>query len=173
MRATEDTYAVAHAIETLAHICLELGQPEEALALLVEGEPMIMGFGTPGEIAHYRLERARALAALGQHERAAAIAMQLARAAGRFRPSRSRAGARTCSSPTSSGTLDDLPRAQELYELAVDCLEGPAVASKHLVAAYRGLAELLKNKGKRDEARSELLERALSSQAPAAFAPRT
>src|SRR5205823_13775432 len=58
--------------------------------------------------------------------------------------------------------LDDLPRARELYELAIECAQEQS-PSKHLIAAYRGLAELLKPEGRRDEA-LELLERALNAQ---------
>ena len=58
--------------------------------------------------------------------------------------------------------LGDVPRARELYELAIECAQEQA-PSKHLIAAYRGLAELLKLEGRRDEA-LELLERALNAQ---------
>ena len=58
--------------------------------------------------------------------------------------------------------LDEHARAKELYELAIACAEEQA-PSKHLVAAYRGLAELLKLEGHRDEA-LDLLERALNAQ---------
>jgi tetratricopeptide (TPR) repeat protein len=168
LRATEDSYAIAHAIETLAHICLELGRAPEALGLLDEGEPLIVGFGTPGEIAHYRLERARALAALGRHDQAAAIAMQLAGQLTDFAQPVARGRAYLLLADLFK-TLGDLSRAQELYELAVECLEGQP-PSKHLVSAYKALAELLKNKGQRDAA-LELLERALSTRTPAATLP--
>ena len=58
--------------------------------------------------------------------------------------------------------LRDPARAQELYELAIDCLETQP-PSKHLLAAYRSLARLLKTKGERDAA-LELLEKALAAQ---------
>jgi transcriptional regulator with XRE-family HTH domain len=160
LRATEDNYAIAHAIETLAHICLDLGRARDALDLLDEGESLIEASGSPAEIAHYRLERARALAALGDREEAASLAMTIA-------------GQLADAQPVSRGRayfllaelfkeLDDLPRARELYELAVECAEQQA-PSKHLIAAYRGLAGLLKLEGRRDEA-LDLLERALNAQ---------
>ncbi len=165
LRVTEDTYAVAHATETLAHICLELGRAREALDLLDEGEPLIRATGGPSEIAHYELERARALAALGEHDEAASLAMRLAGSLGEVQPlARGRAYLLLAGL---FGDLGDRHRAQELYELAVECLEGRA-PGKHLVAAYRGLAELLKAQGRRDEA-LELLERALATQAQAGF----
>jgi tetratricopeptide (TPR) repeat protein len=165
LRVTEDNHSIAHAIEMLAHICLELGRASEALDLLDEGEPLIQGTGTPPEIAHYRLERARALAALGDHEQAASLAMQLA-------------GQLADAQPVARGRayllvadlfkeLEQPARAQELYELAINCLEEHP-ANKHLVAAYRSLAALLKENGRRDEALA-LLERALEIQSTAPY----
>ena len=158
---TEDTYAVAHATETLAHICLELGRPREALDLLDEGEPLIQVAGSPPEIAHYQLERARALAALGNHEESASLAMQIAGQLEEMQPvERGRAYLLLADL---FRDLGDVARAKELYELAIDCAENQA-PTRYLVSAYRSLAELLKAQGQRDAA-LELLERALTVQA--------
>jgi len=163
LRATEDNYAIAHAIETLAHICLDLGRADDALELLDEGDALIEAAGTAAEVAHYRLERARAFAALGRREEAASLAMSVAGRLGDVQPvSRSRAYFLLAEL---FRELDELPRARELYELAIACAEEQA-PSKHLVAAYRGLAELLKLEGRRDEA-LDLLERALNAQVAA------
>jgi tetratricopeptide (TPR) repeat protein len=160
LRATEDSYAIAHAIETLAHICLELGRSREALELLDEGEPLIRGSASPSELAHYELERARALAALGEREEAAALAMRVAGQLEEVQPvSRGRAYLLLADL---FAELEDPARAQELYELAIDYAESQA-PSRHLVSAYRGLAEILKARGDRDGA-LELLERALAIQ---------
>lgn len=78
LRATEDSYAVAHILETLAHICIELGRPEEALRLLAEGEPAVQASGTEADVMRYELERARALAALGETDEAMTTALDLA-----------------------------------------------------------------------------------------------
>jgi tetratricopeptide (TPR) repeat protein len=160
LRATEDTYALGHALEMLAHIEIELGRPAEALELLEEGEPLIRTAGTEAEIAHFRLERARALAALGEAEEAAGLAHDLA---GRLRDDQ----------PTAEGRsylllgeifeqLGEDARARELYELAIERLEEQPVG-RHLVVAYRRLAESLKRADRRDEALA-LLERALGAQ---------
>ena len=163
LRATEDNYAIAHAIETLAHICLDLGRPRDALDLLEEGDALIEAAGTAAEVAHYRLERARALAALGNHEEAASLAMSVAGQLGDVQPvSRGRAYFLLAEL---FKELGDLPRAKELYELAIACAEEQA-PTKHLIAAYRGLAELLKLEGRRDDA-LDLLERALNAQVAA------
>jgi transcriptional regulator with XRE-family HTH domain len=163
LRATEDNYAIAHAIETLAHICLDLGRPDDAIELLDEGDSLIEAAGSAAEIAHFRLERARALAALGRREEAAALAMTIAGQLGGVQPvSRGRAYFLLAEL---FRDLDEPARARELYELSIACAEEQA-PSKHLIAAYRGLAELLKLEGRRDQA-LELLERALNAQVAA------
>jgi tetratricopeptide (TPR) repeat protein len=58
--------------------------------------------------------------------------------------------------------IAEASRAKELYELSIELLEQQG-ASKHLVRAYRRLADLLKAEGRRDDA-LDLLERALKIQ---------
>lgn len=160
LRVTEDNYAIAHAIEVLAHICLELGRPDEALDLLNEGAPLIESAGSPPEVTNFRLERARALAALGEKEEAASLAMTLAGQMSELQPvSRGRAYLLLAEL---FRDLDDPTRAQELYELAIECAEQQP-PTKYLISAYRGLAELLKGQGQRDAA-LDLLEQALNIQ---------
>lgn len=65
LRTSEDNYAIALVLQSLAHIYLDLDRAEEALALLREGEGLINAAGTPLEVAQYRIEEARALAARG------------------------------------------------------------------------------------------------------------
>jgi len=160
LRVTEDTYAIAHALETLARIYIDLGRTVEALDLLTEGEALITSSGTPAEVSRYRLERARALAAIGQTEEAAALAMMIAGELADVQPvSRGRAYAVLADLYRQ---LDDPTRAQELYELAIECLAAQS-PTRYLVSAYRGLAEVVKAQGRRDDA-LELLERALAVQ---------
>jgi tetratricopeptide (TPR) repeat protein len=160
LRLTDDTYAVAHALETLAHICLELERAEEALELLEEGDPLITVSGTRVEIAHYRLEQARALAAVGDRDRAVPLAME---AAGELSAAPSASALRAyLVLGEVFADLGDTARAQELYELAIEYADA-AAPNKYLVEAYRRLAALLKEQGRRDEA-LELLERALPVQ---------
>jgi tetratricopeptide (TPR) repeat protein len=160
LRSTEDTYAVAHAQQTLAHICLELGRPGEALSLLDEGWPLISTAGSRTEIARYRIDQARALAALGESEQAAAIAMELTHQLG---------DTHVCDAARAYQLiaeiwerLDEPERAQELYELAIEGLETHP-SSRYLVAAYRQLAGLLKQQGRTDDALG-LLEKAVAVQ---------
>jgi tetratricopeptide (TPR) repeat protein/DNA-binding XRE family transcriptional regulator len=160
LRVTEDTYAIAHALQMLAHIYNDLGRPHDALELLVEEQPLIEASGTPTEIVHYQLEKTFALAALGEKEEAAAMAMTIAGQLAEVKPvSRGRAYALLADLFRGLGDLD---RAAELYELGLELLEQQA-PSKYLTSAYRGLAEILKEQGRRDEA-FELLERALNVQ---------
>jgi tetratricopeptide (TPR) repeat protein len=160
LRTTEDNYAIALVLQSLAHIYLDLDRAREALDLLNEGNALIGAAGTPLEIAQYRIEEARALAALGEKEAAAALAMQVS---GELRDTH----------PVDAGRLYALlgeifadlgehARARELLELSIDQLEaqGP---TRYLVQAYKRLATLLKTEGSPEEA-IDLLERALGIQ---------
>ena len=157
LRATEDTYTVAHAHQLLAGLYLDSGRAEEAAEILREGRPLIEATATAVELTAYRIEEARTLAALGEGERAAALAMEIA---GQL----SRAG------PLGSGSayvllgdvfagLGDTARARELYELGVERLEeqGP---TRYLVGGYKRLAQLLEGEDRADEALA-MLKKAL------------
>jgi len=160
LRGTEDSHAIALALQSLAHIYLDLDRPAEALDLVREGEPLIAAAGTPLEMALYRIQEARALAALGESEAAAALAMELTGAIGdRHADDVGRAYLLL------GEIFDDLgepERARELLELAVEGLERQA-PSRYLVQAYKRLAALLKERGDTDAAFS-VLERALGVQ---------
>ena len=149
LRATEDTYALAHVLQSLAHINLDLGRPHEAAEYLAEGRPLIAASGTPIEIAHYRIEEIRALAALGEREEAAALAMQTTGALGEAQPVD--VGRTYIVLAEIFEDLDDRARARELYELGIDLLEQQG-ASRYLVDGYRRLSELLEREGRVEEA---------------------
>jgi tetratricopeptide (TPR) repeat protein len=160
LRATEDGYAVAHILQMLAHINIDLGRPREALELLGEGWPAINAVGTPLEVAQYQIEEARALAAVGEFERAAALATELTQ---RLGDSHSLDTGRTyLLLAETMAAVGQAERAVELYELAIELLEQRA-PSRHTIAAYRQLATLLKERGEADRA-YELMERALGVQ---------
>lgn len=160
LKVTEDNYAIAHALETLATIFLDQGRPAEALELLDEGQPLISASGTAVEAAIFRLKRARALAGLGEQEEAASLAMEVA---GKLTAANHAERTRAY---LIIGDLfhefGDTPRAEELYELAIESGENHR-PGKQLVAAYRALAAVRKEQGRRDEA-LELLEKALAVQ---------
>lgn len=160
LRTTEDTYALAHILQMLAHIYLDLEQPHEAHELLREGGHLIAATGTPLDIAQFRIEEARAFAALGETERAATLALE---SAGELRDANAvDAGRAYLLLGEINAGFEDQARAQELLELAVELLE-PQGPNRYLVQAYRRLSEVLKAKGD-TEAALELLERAASVQ---------
>src|SRR3990170_4986327 len=160
LRTTEDGYAIAHVLQSLAQIHLDLHRPREALELLDEGRELITVAGTPLEIAQYRIDEARALAALGKRESAAALAMEV---------SSKLKGTEAVDAGRSYALLGGIfaelgegARARELLELAVELLEQQA-PSRYLVQAYKRLAEVLKQQGDTEGAFG-VLERALGVQ---------
>jgi tetratricopeptide (TPR) repeat protein len=158
LKTTEDTYAVAHALQYLAHLYLDLDRPRQALELLYEGEGLIETSGTPLEIAQYRIEQARALAALGESEDAATLAIDVANA---LRGTHAVDAGRTYALLGEIFMdLGDEARATEVLELAVEMLEQRS-PNRYLVQAYKLLASLLRARGN-TEAALDVLERALS-----------
>jgi len=160
LRATEDGYAIAHILQTLAHINIDLGRPADALELLREGWPKIAAVGTPLEITQYRIEEARALAALGEPEQAAALAMELSQRLGETH-SLDTGRVYLLLAEVFAATGEDV-RALELYELAVERLE-MTPPSRHMIKAYKALAALHRKRGEPERA-LEVLERALDVQ---------
>ena len=149
LRTTEDTYAIGLAHEVLAHICIELDRGEEAIDLLREGWPLIAATATPIELAHYRIEEARALAVVGEKEKAAALAMEVTAQLGDAQPTD--AGRAYLLLGEVFEDLDEKARAMEVYELAVELHEGQR-PGRYLVAAYKRLSALLKAEGRPGEA---------------------
>ena len=120
------------------------------------------------EQAQFRLEEARALARLGQEEEAAALAMEL---------SSSLAGADPFNSARVYALLAEIfadlgqaDRALELYELAAELFEF-AQPNRYLLDAYAKLADLLEERGRKDEAyafmkKAVAMQQAVSSNKP-------
>lgn len=160
LRATEDEYAIGHILQTLAHITIDLGRPDEALDLLKEGWPKIAAVGTPLEIAQYRIEEARALAALGENDEAGRLAMELTQLLGEAHPTD--AGRVYVLLGETFAAVGDDARAREVYELGIELLE-QRPPSRYLVKAYKQLSALLRDQGDAERA-LELLERALGVQ---------
>jgi tetratricopeptide (TPR) repeat protein len=160
LQATEDTYAIGHVFQTLAYLNLNLGRPDEAIEFLREGWPLISSSGTAGDIASYRVEEVRALAALGQRDEAAALAMQVVAELGKAQPI-DMGGAYVLLAEVFED-LDETARAKELYELGIEILEeqGP---SRHLVSAYRRMSGLLEREGRTEDALG-VLKRAVGVQ---------
>jgi tetratricopeptide (TPR) repeat protein len=157
LRSTEHALFIALAHELLAMIYNDLGRSEEALSLLDEGRPMLESTATPIQVAHYKIEEARARAGLGDKEEAAAVAMEALGALGETQPQD--AGRAYSLLGEIFADLGETARAGELLELSIEILEGQA-PSRYLVSAYKRKAALLRQDGQVDEAIA-LLERGL------------
>lgn len=160
LRATEDEYAVGLILQTLAHISIDLGRAADALELLDEAWPKIATAASPLQIAQFRIEEARALAAVGESERAAEIAMQVTTGLGEAHPTD--AGRAYLLLGETFLKIGDQARAREVLELAVELLE-ERPPSRYLVKAYKQLAALYRDGGEPERA-LDLLERAISVQ---------
>jgi tetratricopeptide (TPR) repeat protein len=159
---TEHTYYTARAQQLLAHVELDRGRPEAALEALDAGRPLIAETGNSLERAEYALEEARALAALGRKEEAAALAMEVSGLIAEANPQD--AGRAYGLLAEVHESLGNTARAQEVYELAAELLE--RTPSRYLVEVYSKLAALLEADGRRDEALA-VLKRAVGVRAAA------
>jgi tetratricopeptide (TPR) repeat protein len=145
----------------LASLTNDLGRPEDALELLREGWPLLLSNATPLQVAHARIEEARALAALGENEGAAAVAMRVAAQLDGTHPGD--AGRAYVLLGEIFDKLGDIGRARQLYETGIGLLtkQGP---TRYLVNAYRRLADLFEAEYRAEDAVS-VLQRALAVQA--------
>jgi tetratricopeptide (TPR) repeat protein len=161
LKATDNTRFLGLTHELLASFYNDLGRSEEALDLLRDGWPLLISSATPLQVAHYRIEEARALAALGQTEGAAALAMRVTAQLDGTHPGD--AGRAYVLLGEIFDRLGDVTRARQLYETGIALLskQGP---SRYLASAYRGLAELFEAEYRTEDAVA-VLRRALSIQA--------
>ena len=152
--ADDDLYT-ARAHELLAHMELDRERPEEALGLLRKAWPL-METANAIDKAGFRLEEARALAALGRREEAASLAMEIS---GLLKDAKPRQAGRSYALLGEIyGSIGEPERAKELYELAIEKLEPNP--DRYLVHAYSKLAEVLEADGHPDAALS-VLKRAM------------
>jgi tetratricopeptide (TPR) repeat protein len=155
LELTEDSYNLAGAYRLMAGIKLAQDEPTDALELVGKAQAVLADAGNEVEAATNRLVEARALAALGQLDDAASIAMGL-RDALAERPEET--GESYSLLAKTFAAAGESARAIELYELACGFLEQSP--SRHLVSAYAELAELLDAQGRKDEA-LEVLRKAV------------
>ena len=160
LKATENMRFLALTHELLASLYNDLGRAEEALELLRDGWPLLINSATPLQVAHYRIEEARALATLGQTEGAAALAMRVAAQLDGTHPGD--AGRAYVLLGEIFDRVGDIARARQLYETGIALLgkQGP---SRYLASAYRRLAELFEAEYRTEDAVA-VLKRALSIQ---------
>jgi tetratricopeptide (TPR) repeat protein len=161
LKETEHTRFLALTHELLASLYNDLRRADEALDLLREGWPLLISSATPLQVAHYRIEEARALATLGQTEGAAALAMRVAAQLDGTHPGD--AGRAYVLLGEIFDRVGDVTRARQLYETGIALLskQGP---TRYLASAYRRLAELFEAEYRTEDALA-VLKRALSIQA--------
>jgi tetratricopeptide (TPR) repeat protein len=156
LRASEQTLEAARVLQLLAFIENDRGNPEAALELVDEGEPIVAAAGEAVTAAMFTIERARALSALGETDEAAELLLGIVPRLNAAAPKdAARAYAAVADIFRKQG---DTARALELYELAV---EQAPVPDRHVVAALTAMAEIHEEQGNGDLA-LELLKRALA-----------
>ncbi len=163
LKASEQTLAAARALQLLAFIENDRGNPEAALALVDEGEPIVAAAGEATDTAMFKVERARALSALGEGDEAAALLLGIVPRLNAAAPKdAARAYLAVADIFRAQG---DIARALELYELAV---EQAPIAGRSVAAALTAMAEIYEEQGEPHLA-LDLLKRALAvrSGAPA------
>ena len=159
----DDDYYTARAHELLAHVEIDRAHPEEALRLLDRAWPLLERTGNPVDQAAFKLERARALAALGQSEEAGAIAMEVSALLNDAKPRQ--AGRSYVLLGDIYAATGQPERARELYELGIEMLQSNP--DRYLVEAYSKLASLLEGEGDSDAALA-VLKRAMDVRASGA-----
>ena len=145
--------AVAHLL--LAYIENERGDGGAALACLERAELVLVTSSSRLHWGLFQVERARALLLTGEREEAASVAMGALPLVGDA--SATDAGRTQALLADVFRELGDVERAQELYELALETLPG---VDRNLLRVYEGLAEILEEQGRGDEA-LDLLKQAM------------
>jgi tetratricopeptide (TPR) repeat protein len=156
---TENVSYAALAHHLLAHVELERGNPEDALDLLEQGHVLAVRSGGADVEGRFRVDKARALAALGRDEEAVALAVQAAEALAEIQPEQAGRAYAVAADVFARG--GEAARALEHYELAVKL-----ASERHpdfVREIYGKMAELLETCGRKDEA-LELLKRAVGLQ---------
>jgi len=149
LELTEDLHYTGLAHQLVAHIELERDRPQEALAHLQEGWPLLAQTGSPIERAQFRVEEARALARIGESEQATEIAREIHGLLHEAEPID--AGRVYAVLGEVATDVGDPQRARELYERAADFLERNT-PNRYLVDVYAKLADLLEAEGRPDAA---------------------
>jgi tetratricopeptide (TPR) repeat protein len=158
LRGTEQTLEAARAILLLAMIENDRGNPRTALELVEEGEPIVSAVGEDAEAAMFTIERARALAALGEREEAASLLLGIVPRLSAAAPTNAaRAYAAAADVFRAQGEIE---RALELYELAV---ETSPVPNRHVAEAMKAMADIYEETGEQQKA-LELLKQAFAAQ---------
>jgi ATP/maltotriose-dependent transcriptional regulator MalT len=158
LQVSENRQSLARAHHLLAYIEIERGNAAEALELLQRGLPLIERGGDRFDLAHFRLEQARALVQLGRHDEAREVAHDVLE---ELRRTSKRDAARALGVVAEIlAETGERAQAIELYEQSIERMQGSPFA----LDAHRKLAELLEAEGRQAEA-LDILKRAVSLQA--------
>jgi tetratricopeptide (TPR) repeat protein len=161
LKASEQTLEAARALLLLAFIENDRGNPEAALELVEEGEPIVAAAGQATDAAMFTVERARALAALGERDEAAALLLGIVPRLNAAAPKdAARAYLAVADIFREQG---ETARALELYELAV---EQAPVRGRSVAAALTAMAEIYEERGETQMA-LDLLKQALAARSGA------
>ena len=157
LKASEQTLEAARVLHLIAFIENDRGNPEAALELVDEGEPIVAAAGEATDAAMFTVERARALSALGEGAEAVSLLFGIVPRLNAAAPKDAvRAYAAAADVFRTQG---DVARALELYELAV---ERSPVPSRHVAGALTAMAEIYEEQGNAQRA-LELLKQALAA----------
>lgn len=161
LKASDQTLAAARALLLLALIENDRGNPEAALELVEEGEPVVASAGESLDSAMFTIERARAIAALGEPDEATELLLGIVPRLNDAAP------VNACRAYAAAADVfrsqADTAHAIELYELAI---ERSPVPNRHVADALHAMAEIYEEKG--DGAKAlELLKRAFAAQSGA------
>lgn len=149
LEATEHRLYTARAYQMLAYVQLDSGEAEQALETIERGRQLLAAGGTEYDDTTYDLEEARARALLGDLDTAARLAM---RSSGGYHDGNPKDTGRSYAELAAVfAARGDDARALELYELAIELLEGEPT-TRWLVEAYVGYAGVLESRGRRDDA---------------------
>ena len=159
LELTEHTTYAARAHQLLAHVELDRGDAEEALALLDRGLPLVEEAGNRVEHALFLLERARALLRLGRREEAGRLASESATMLDGAGPTDAGRG-HVVIGEVYEG-IGDRTRAIQTYQHAAELLS--VSPSRYLLEVYAKLADLLEEEGRKDEALA-VLKQAVTAQ---------
>ncbi len=149
LQLTEDLHYTGLAHGLIAHIELERDQPEEALAHLDQGWELVRQTGSPLDHAQFLVERARALARIGEKDEAQEVAAQIPPLLQDAEPIE--VGRVYSVLGEVASETGDRQTAVERYEVAAEYLERNT-PNRYLVDVYAKLADVLEAEGRPDAA---------------------
>jgi tetratricopeptide (TPR) repeat protein len=132
----------------LAYIEVDAGHYTQALELIGDGRELARHGGTPFDLARFDIEEARARAGLGELDRAAALVTRASRELAQHHPID--IGRCYAELAAITAAADELHRARELYELALEYLE--RLPNRALADTCARFGEVLERLGDRDGA---------------------